>query len=156
MCLALIDNRVTEPFFDGVYSKDNLVDIESKPRLVISNTACSSQLGKHWVLFFFKGETVEFYDSLGKDLFHYGLEFQNFAFKFARTVKQTGKRTQPENSKLCGAYCLFYAYWRCKGKSMKEIINCMGSPGYVRKVVKSVFTICKSSHCKLLQNCLPW
>ena len=50
---ALTLNEVTNPYFDGIYSIDTLLDIENKPELIICNTEPSDQAGEHWVLFFF-------------------------------------------------------------------------------------------------------
>ena len=50
---ALTLNEVTNPYFDGVYSIDTLLDIEIKPELIICNTEPSDQAGEHWVLFLF-------------------------------------------------------------------------------------------------------
>ena len=69
---ALTLNKVTNPYFDGVYSLDTLVNIIEKPKLVICNTQPSDQSGEHWVLFFFEEDSVDFYDSLGKDITEYG------------------------------------------------------------------------------------
>ena len=124
---ALVSNPVTEPHFGGIYARDTLVDIEKSPGLIVCNTDRSEQPGRHWVLFFFREEeeTVDFYDSLGKDLTEYGSEFVDFVQTFSREVISTDRRTQPLNTNLCGSYCLFYAYWVCLGKRMDEILEMM-------------------------------
>ena len=35
---ALTLNKMTNSYFDGVYSIDTLIDIEKKPKLIICNT----------------------------------------------------------------------------------------------------------------------
>ena len=35
---ALINNKVTEPFFDGIFPRDMLTFIENKPQLIIYNS----------------------------------------------------------------------------------------------------------------------
>ena len=65
---ALTLNKVTNPYFDGVYSLDTLVNKIEKPHLIICNTQPSDQSGEHWVLFFFEEDSVDFYDSLKKIL----------------------------------------------------------------------------------------
>ena len=104
---ALTSNPVTEPYFDGVFPSDELKTIKKKPRLIICNTDPSTKTGKHWLLFFFHDDdTVDFYDSLGKDLTAYGKEFTDFVHKFAKKYQQCTTRTQPKGSSLCGHYCL--------------------------------------------------
>ena len=152
---ALTCNVYTEPCFGGIFSRDTLKDITIKPKLIIVNTDPSYKPGKHWVLFYFNGDNVEFFDSLGKDLKSYGYEFVRFANRFAHTVNYAKVRTQPKNSILCGHYCLFYAYFRCKGKTMNSIIQKMIKIKSIKDSVKKIFTICKGSKCSLLQYCIP-
>lgn len=151
---ALTSNNITEPFFDGVFPSDRLRYIKKKPELIICNTDPSDKPGKHWLLLFFYGETVDFYDSLGKDLSHYGEEFELLVAKFAKTYNKINYRTQPQNSNLCGYYCLYFAYGRCKGYSMEYIVNSMTSPEKVVKFVLKTFSnVCKDSNCPILQSC---
>ena len=49
---ALINNKVTEPFFDGIFPRDMLTIIENKLQLIICNTDPSFKKGEHWILFF--------------------------------------------------------------------------------------------------------
>lgn len=153
---ALIQNKVTRDKFDGIYSRDTLKDIFVRPKFIICNTDYSYNKGKHWVAFYFdKKGNVEFFDSLGKPLKHYGKEFVLFAKMFAKKIKKTEIRTQPKNSKLCGIYCLFFIYFRCKGYSFDKIVNYMKKP-YTRivKIVNKVFKVCPKSECTLLQQCM--
>lgn len=151
---ALSSNFYTIKDFDGVYSIDNLKDIKCKPKLIICNTDPSYKPGTHWVLFFFNKDNVEFYDSLGKDLNEYGKDFYNFVKKFVNSYERSTERTQPVKSSLCGVYCLYYAYYRCKGVDMENIIDSMNSPLKVLDLVKKKFYLCKNSDCPLLQKCL--
>ena len=80
---ALTCNTKTEPYFDGVFSIDMLHKIKNKPKLIICNTDPSTKPGKHWVLFFFHNDTVDFFDSLGNDMNYYGDEFLDFAQRFS-------------------------------------------------------------------------
>lgn len=152
---ALSKNKITKGKFDGIYSKDTLQDIVTKPELIICNTDPSYKPGKHWVLFFFDKEgNAEFFDSLGKSPNHYGKEFVLFAKMFSKKIKSTGIRVQPGNTALCGMYCLFYAYFRCKGYKMNYILKKMTSPETVVKKVKKLFYLCPKSKCLLIQNCV--
>lgn len=150
---ALTENTITEPYFDGIFPIDALSDIKSKPRLIICNTDPSDQPGEHWVLFFFEGDNVDFFDSLGKKMNVYGDDFSNFAGRFCSHYNWTPIQTQPKGSSLCGHYCLYYAYKRCKGEKMDSIIPSMKSVQNVLKVVSDQFNICKSDSCKF-QCCI--
>lgn len=151
---ALSSNPCTKKYFDGIYSFDNLKDIKCKPKLIICNTDPSYKPGKHWVLFFFNDNYVEFYDSLGKDITVYGGEFPNFIKNFVENYERSNERTQPMHSSLCGQYCLYYAYCRCKGINMRDIITSMSSPQKVIALVEKEFYMCNNSNCPLLQKCL--
>ena len=75
---ALILNPVTNKYFDGIFSIDTLQDIKEKPTLIICNTDPSYKPGEHWILFFFYDKSVDFFDSLGRDITYYGSEFIDF------------------------------------------------------------------------------
>ena len=120
----LSNNCVTKKYFDGVYPKDMLSKIETKPKLIICNTDTSNGEGKHWVLLFCNENDVEFFDSLGESPFHYGKEFVLFMKKFNYNYSNCSlNRIQPLNSDLCGHYCIWYAHKRCQGYDMSFILN---------------------------------
>ena len=128
---ALTCNTKTEPYFDGVFPINELKNIKDKPELIICNTDPSNKPGQHWVLFFFHNDTVDFFDSLGKNMEYYGEEFINFAKRFSSKFQISLMRTQPKNTSLCGQYCLYFAYKRCTGEKMDNIIKSMVSPDHV-------------------------
>ena len=121
---ALTTNPITRKKFGGIYSIDTLkVICTPLPTLILCNTDISTQEGKHWILFYLDGDTLEFFDSLGNDIDHYGIELLEFLKKTkARKYKRIPSRIQPVNSSSCGEYCLYYAYARCRGESMKSIL----------------------------------
>lgn len=150
---ALNLNPVTNKYFDGIFSIDTLKDIKEKPTLIICNTDPSHKPGEHWVLFFFYKNSVDFYDSLGREITYYGSEFIDFVKNFAHNFKYTVRRTQPIQSDVCGHYCLYYAFKKCNGNSMEEIINNISNKNDVVDFVNKMFYICESSQCSLLQYC---
>lgn len=152
---ALKNHMTTKDCFDGIYAKDTLEDVQSTPQLIICNSAPSTHKGEHWLVFYFyDGDKVDFYDSLGLPLSYYGREFITFVERFAKEITYVTKRSQPRDTALCGIYCLFYAYYRCKGVPMSIIIKKMKTASYVCKVVRKLFRICSSSPCALLQMCI--
>ena len=124
---ALTMNYYTNPHFNGIYSIDTLQNIKEKPELIICNTDPSDKPGEDWVLFFFDNDgSVDFYNSLGRDINFYGSEFLDFVMKFTtKNLKQCMVRTQPINSSLCSQYCLYYALAKCLSYSMKKIVRSM-------------------------------
>ena len=153
---ALTMNYYTNPHFDGIYSIDTLKNIKEKPELIICNTDPSDKPGEHWVLFFFDNDgSVDFYNSLGRDINFYGSEFLDFVMKFAtKNLKQCMVRTQPINSSLCGQYCLYYALAKCLSYSMKKIVSSMISSEDILNFVNENF-YCGNDYCSpLLQKCM--
>ena len=151
---ALTCQKITTKYFDGIFAKDTLVDIESPPKLLICNTDVLSDPGEHWVLFHFIDHHARFYDPLGKDFAVYGSEFVALVNKWSTSHEICDIRTQPLNTSLCGVYCLYFAYFTCKGKSTKSIVENMTSARKVWNFVKRIFFICPDSQCKLLQCCI--
>lgn len=153
--VSLMREPITRKDFDGVFSRDTLKDIQSKPTLIICNTDNSDQPGSHWVLFYFHKDTciVDFYDPLGKSIKSYGKEFYSFAQRFAIKCNQAKTRTQPTYSSLCGMYCLYFAFWRCQGYSLKRIVKSMTSSKHVTKLVHVVFMLCKYFNTGLIHTC---
>ena len=94
LCLSPITNK----YFDGIFSSDTLKEITEKPFLIICNTDPSNKPGEHWVLFFFRENSVDFFDSLGRDIKYYGSVFIDFISNFVDNYKQCIKRTQPIES----------------------------------------------------------
>jgi uncharacterized membrane protein YwzB len=154
---AVTRNKVTHDYFDGVYAKDTLEDIQSQPCLIIANTADSSHPGKHWVVFFFDKEKnhVEFFDSLGNDLTVYGKEFIDFVSRFSTSYKFTSTRTQPRKTSLCGVYCLYFTYWKCQNKSFDFIVKKLKKTKAkeVYRFVYKMFALCDAYNTQLLQCC---
>ena len=150
---SLCLNPITNKYFDGVYSSDTLTNIKQKPELIICNTDPSNKPGKHWVLFFFDENSVDFYDSLGRDLGYYGNVFSDFINKFVTNFTQCKIRTQPVKSDLCGQYCLYYAFAKCIGLSMDDIIINMPDFENVVDFVNRTYYICPLRNSSFLQKC---
>ena len=134
---VLKTNPVTRQFFSGVYPVDFLEKISEKPKLIIGNTDTSYNEGKHWILFFFNEDNVEFFDSLGNSPSYYNIEFVKFMKKYAKTCFLSDTRIQPEDTDLCGHYCIYYAHKRCQGYNMNVILNNLPDEKSVRKFVSA-------------------
>ena len=121
---ALTLNPKTNFYFDGIFSIDTLKEIKEKPDLIICNTDPSDQPGEHTVLFFFNENSVDFYDSLGRDITYYGSEFINFIKNYTSHFEQCLRRMQPLESDLCGLdepFCQSYSL----GSLRKEPSRCV-------------------------------
>jgi hypothetical protein len=146
---ALKSQSITRKYFNGVYAYDTLMLVKNKPNLIICNTQPSYKEGEHWVLLFFNNynNTADFFDPLGNNIHYYGNNFVKFVKKFAKYYNSNNLRVQPVKSSLCGIYCLYYAYLRCKGYNMKFILKTIPNSSFVSKCVKKKFPICFNSKC---------
>lgn len=137
---ALLSNKTTRGGFGGIVARDILCQIDKKPQYVVCNTDILSGQGEHWVVFYFPADgSVEMFDSLGKNISEYPSEFGAFVNKFASRCTLSHKRIQPPHTSLCGHYCLYYIMFRCRGVSMKFIVDFVPSSGNIAKVVQDLF-----------------
>lgn len=147
----LSNNCITKKYFTGVYSINTLKNIKVKPRLVICNTDPSYKTGKHWVLFFFYNNTVDYFDSLGKKPEYYGKEFITFMKSYATKYNLCLNRIQPKDSSICGHYCVWFAIMRSRNYNMYEIINSLPTPSkiveYVNNCLLNFKSKCNGQHC---------
>lgn len=139
--LALNESPVTQRFMDGVYTSDMLETIVLKPRLIIANTQPSDDPGEHWLLFFFNGATVNFFDSMGRDLGSFNKDIVNFVQSFSENYIQNKMKIQSKYVKHCGALCLYVAYFRCLGFSLEDIVGKMRNLDSVLRFVYRNFNI---------------
>ena len=125
LTLVLRKDRYTRGVFQGVYPSDKLpTSVSSYPALFVANVDTSKKPGSHWVTFYFSKEREgEFFDS-------YGLPPTSYTGTFTRFLKNNScswtfntLTLQSINSKVCGHYCLYFALFRCRGVSMKTIVN---------------------------------
>lgn len=115
----------TQKYFLNVFANDQLplTKIQRDSWLLVCNCCPVNMPGLHWIAIFKKdADTIEVFDSYGQSPGTYNLE----PFLKSQEVKQSiynTTRLQALSSEVCGHYCLFYAYWRCRGVSFKTILN---------------------------------
>ena len=108
----------------GVYASN---DIPKKkyplPYGLIVNTDPHHPPGKHWVAFYIDERgLLETFDSYGIPPSLYSPLMERFMNYFEEQLIKT-KRLRGSETRVCGQYCILYLMWRCKGYSMKDIIN---------------------------------
>ena len=102
--------------FIGCFARDQLENlaITSFPCFLIVNTDRLGGKGLHWIALRISNRTIELFDSLGL-LFQNQLPLDILAFIQRFTVSRTFKfsvRVQPDNSVLCGFYCMCFIFLR--------------------------------------------
>lgn len=93
------------------------------PSLYVLNTDNSQGPGEHWCAVYFggDGECCEFFDSFGFSPVLYKFDVE--LFKHSKKVLFNNTQLQDLTSKTCGYYVVFFAMHRCRGLSMRAIIN---------------------------------
>ena len=114
----------------NVCAADELpMTITYRPRTYIVNTDERYQPGSHWVVFYFprRGPT-EFFDSNGYPPEHYHKRFKKVLLKNGRYYIYNKHKVQAPGTMTCGQFCLFYSYYRCRGYTIKDIVNLLKDP----------------------------
>lgn len=125
--LILLSNSVTRPYFGGIVSHDELHLLKPKSKeFYIVNTDYSTGEGIHWVVLFFD-EHGEFFDSLGKLPINYSSNFRNCLISNRSMYMFCTERLQSVMSSVCGQFCIYFAYYRCKDFSFVDIISSFSS-----------------------------
>lgn len=108
----------TSPYFQGVYAKNTLPQLESNTCAIV-NTDDSSEAGSHWLAFFVtKEKNLEVFDSYGNSPHFYGIQTSNYA-----NIKWNSIVFQSLTSNVCGHYCIYFLLKRCQGHSLYSIVD---------------------------------
>jgi hypothetical protein len=119
------EDEFIRPKSGGVCASDRLpLTIGDRPKIYIVNTEPVNTRGTHWVTFYFpRKERPEFFDSAGHAPEFYDSRFQNVLINNGGTYLISTSRIQPSTTDTCGAFCLFYAAYRCRGWTMHDILR---------------------------------
>lgn len=114
----------TRKYFLDVFPSDKLPwRILHYPACFVCNVDKSTEPGSHWVAFFLPSpDEVEFFDSYGNEPAFFQGSIANFSSHFSRVVFNP-LTLQSNKTAVCGQYCIFYLYSRCRGKTLKHILS---------------------------------
>lgn len=120
----LSHDQVTQKYFLGVFPSDQLPKkITRYPACFVCNVDKSTEPGSHWVAFYLpSSEEVEFFDSYGNEPAFFQGPIDNFVSHFSRVVFNP-LTLQSHVTAVCGQFCVFYIYCRCRGKTLKTILS---------------------------------
>ena len=115
------DPKISQ-YYGGVLPKDLVPMRPVRPSLFIVNQDTSDKNGSHCIVVFLggEGELGEYFDPLGKEP---DTDFKNYLTLQSRGYMFNTQRCQNYLSNLCGHYCLFYCYFKARGRSMGTILN---------------------------------
>lgn len=91
------------------------------PAAYVFNLDKKSKPGSHWVAVYLANERcAEVFDSYGIHPFGHLYEF---AKTHAEDVVYSTKWMQSLHSWLCGAYCVYFLHFRCRGYTLRDIVS---------------------------------
>ncbi len=133
---AVSQDFIMKDIFIGVFPRD-LVPSHRGAASLIANTDKSDESGTHWVAMYKDKTSCDYFDSYGN------VPFEN---KFLRENFSCNKNVlQSPYSDVCGHYCLYFLYYRCRGYSLNEIVQNLKINGddIVKDFVDQNYGICE-------------
>ena len=134
-----------EPRFNGVYSRNNLLNKIKKGAYVINSDEYENT-GTHWVSLFVKASEVIYFDSFGVE--HISKEINKFIGNSDTTkssslerIKSNIFRMQAYDSIMCGYFCIEFINYMLKGKTLLDYTNLFSPNDFKKKdrIVKIIF-----------------
>ena len=149
----------------GVFPRDFLSRIRKRalPFGVIINTSKASDEdgGTHWVAAWIQSaKEAEFFDSFGKTAIFYGVEIHDFILRMSPSCggkyKENYTQLQHPSSDLCGLFCLYYLYHKCRGLAIRRITFSFTYPKNLKSndALLRKFAINKIHSCKNARQCV--
>lgn len=117
-------DKFTRKYFLDVYASDQLPEwIEHYPACFICNVDSSAKPGSHWLAFYLPSKNhVEFFDSYGNHPHFFQGPISDFVSRYPR-IEYNPLMLQSNVTTVCGQYCIYYLYSRCRGKSLQNILS---------------------------------
>lgn len=122
----------------------------------IANTHTADKPGEHWVAYYYSDNTLEFFDSYGNAPTALNMPYRT---KFRKRLIWNTKPLQSWNSDVCGQYCVYYLFKRCRNIPMCSITlafnpsNAQANDYLVSDFVCRTFRFCLD-HCKKASSAL--
>ena len=120
----LSHDRVTKKYFLDVFPSDQLpVRIVHYPACFVCNVDSSTESGSHWLAFFLSSpDEGEFFDSYGNVPRYFKGPISEFASRYSR-MNYNPLILQSSITAVCGQYCVYYLYSRCRGQTLQKILS---------------------------------
>ncbi|GFT69242.1 uncharacterized protein TNCV_2253951 [Trichonephila clavipes] len=89
----------------------------------VCNIDSSTQPGSHWIAFYLLSPNEgEFFDSYGNEPTYFTGPIANFALRYNR-MNNNPMTLQSNKTAVCGQYCLYYLYSRCRDYNLPGITS---------------------------------
>ena len=125
-CLA--GDRHANALLEGVFPRDEFIKKLENGRgygLYVFNTHDSSKSGEHWVAARYTRDTIDLFDSFGRNPRHFLNDVWEKAVKLVKekNVNWNDRQVQGITSSTCGDYCVLFGLLLARGWEMKEIVD---------------------------------
>ena len=117
-----------EPRFNGVYSKNNLLE-KIKDGTYVTNLDEYADVGTHWIALFCNRNEIVYFDSFGVE--HVPKEIKEFVGN--KNIKANIFRVQTNNSVMCGYFCIGFIDFMLAGKKLTDFTNIFSPCDFLKK-----------------------
>ena len=121
---AFCQDKLASQSFVRVFAADRL-PVKEFPGSYVVNTDETGQPGQHWVAFYTVDDTVECFDSFGKNPGVYSVHIKEWLDDVYQVVQC--ETLQSEDTAVCGHYCMFFLLLRSYGFSYEDVISAFTS-----------------------------
>ena len=116
-----------EPKFNGVFSRDNLLN-KIKDGAYVINLDDYSDIGIHWIALYVKNNDITYFDSFGVE--HIPKEIKKFIDN--KNIIANIFRIQAYDSIMCGYFCIWFINFMFKGKNLTAYTNIFSPNSFKR------------------------
>ena len=116
------NNPVTKHTFIGCFAQNKMPVKPENGYMIVNNESNPKKMG-HWILIYKNNDKHYFFDSFGFHPSIYGGNIASYCNTYNNIQLLLKKPIQSNNSYVCGAYCLYVAYYLCKNISVEKIIT---------------------------------
>ena len=121
---ALRQDKFASQSFVGVFAADRLPVKEFSGSYVV-NTDETGQPGQHWVAFYTVDDTIECFDSFGKDPGVYNAHIKKWLDDTYKVIQC--ETIQSDDTTVCGQHCMFFLLLRSCGFSYEDVMSAFTS-----------------------------
>lgn len=113
------DEGISPYFWDVFGADEGACQPTEFPKCAIWNTDPLRLPGQHWIAVFWTSQDHgEVFDSYAR-----APSFYNAAWRCFDPFRRIPQELQGANTDVCGDYCLYYLFHRCRGKTMTQIVR---------------------------------
>jgi len=117
---ALRQDKFASQSFVGVFAADRL-PVKEFPGSYVVNTDETGQPGQHWVAFYTVDDTIECFDSFGKDPGVYNAHIKKWLDDTYKVIQC--ETIQSDDTTVCGQHCLFFILLRSYKLSYEDVMS---------------------------------